>query len=238
MSKKNNLNSVKEAQKFKFSLHLTSPIITVTVGKTNTLYIHSHLLKNESERLLKDLEGGFKEGAESAIELEDEDPNLFGYFVEYLYRDCLILSQNVDHYSAYVTLARLYALGERLMAPKFQAYALWRFSHSLATHTLISEESICELLRIACTEITERAREDPMRSQIFWYVGFRISDLQKFDMFRQLLCEIEEAGKQICLWMNRSQPGKPAEPSELQYKRFAPESEFDLSIAEVMPGKQ
>lgn len=176
-----------------------------------------------------------KEASKKAIDLEDEDPNLFGYFAEYLYRDCSILSDDIDHYSKYVTLARLYAMGERLMAPKFQSYALGRFAQSLSYQTQISEESICDLVQTACLEITERVREDPMRSQIFWYAGSKITNLQKSDMFRQLLCDIPDSGRQLCLWMGRSQPGKPTMPSELQYQRFGPESEYDLqSVREAV----
>ncbi|KAF2254525.1 hypothetical protein BU26DRAFT_514416 [Trematosphaeria pertusa] len=160
-----------ESKKSKFSQFLTSSVIAVTVAKSKTFYLHSDLLTAESQRFSNSLTGKFMEAEASAIEIEDEDPDLFGFFVEYLYRDRSVLSREVQHYSEYVTLARLYAMGERLMAPKLQTYSLWRFAQSLASNTFISEESICELLRIACTEITERASEDPMRAQIFWYRG-------------------------------------------------------------------
>lgn len=160
------------------------------------------------------------------IEMEDEDPELFGFFVEYLYRDRSILSRQVQHSSEFVTLARLYAMGERLMAPKYQSYTLWRFTESLGTHTKISEESLCDLLHIACTEITERNREDPMRSHIFWYAGTKITNLQKLSIFRQMLGEVPHLGKHLCLWMNQSQPGKSSAPNEAQYQKFGPESEY------------
>ncbi|KAF2789769.1 hypothetical protein K505DRAFT_365307 [Melanomma pulvis-pyrius CBS 109.77] len=155
-----------EFGKLKFSQSLTSSTVAITVAKSRTFYLHSNLLTAESERFSKSLSGKFKEAEENAIHLEDEDPNLFGFFVEYLYRNrpC-----EVKHNSAYVTLARLYALGERIMAPNFQSHCLWRFTQSLGTNSDISGESICELLRIACTEITERPKEDPMRVHIFWY---------------------------------------------------------------------
>jgi hypothetical protein len=86
-------------------------------------------------------------------------------------------------------------MGERLVAPRFQSYALWRFTESLSSHTTISDESICELLRVACTEITERAKEDPIRAHIFWYGGSRITNLQKFAMFRQVVVRHPGLGK-------------------------------------------
>jgi hypothetical protein len=215
---------------------LTSSVIAVTVAKSNTVYLHSSLLTAESQRFSNSLTGTFREAEEKAIKIEDEDPYLFGFFVEYLYRDHSILSREIQHYSEYVTLARLYAMGERLMAPKFQSYSLWRFAQSLGSNTFISEESVCELLRIACTEITERVREDPMRAQILWYGGIQITKLQKFDMFRQMLCTIPDLGKQLCVWVNQSQPKKPAMPNELQHQRFAPESEYGLQrVPETTP---
>lgn len=149
------------------SRFLTSSVVTVTVAKSRAFYLHFDLLIAESDRFFNSLTGKFKEAEEKAIELVDEDPELFGFFAEYLYRDRSILSREIQHYSEYVTLARLYAMGERLVAPKFKAYCLWRSVQSLSSDTFISDESVCELLRIACTEIAERAREDPMRAYIF-----------------------------------------------------------------------
>ncbi|USP79103.1 hypothetical protein yc1106_06377 [Curvularia clavata] len=217
-----------EAEKPKLSQLLTSPIITVTIAKSRTFYLHSGLLIAESDRFAKDLTGGFKEAEEKTIELEEEDPELFGFFVEYIYRDRSILSREIQHYTEYVTLARLYAMGERLLAPKFKAYSLWRFVQSLGTFTVISDESTCELLRIACMEITERVVEDPMRAHIFWYAGVKIANLQKSDMFRQLLCDIPDVGSHLCLWLGQNQPTRPDKPNELRYQKFAPESEYPL----------
>jgi hypothetical protein len=199
--------------------------VTVIVGKSKTFHLHFDLLVAESERFSTGLKGNFKEAQDYVMNVEDEDPEIFGFFVEYIYRDRSILSRSVAHYSEYVTIARLYAMGDRLMAPKFKAQCLWRFTASLDIYSVISEESICEMLRIACTEITERTKEDPMRSQIFWYAGSKLSVLQKASMYRQLVREEPEVG-QLCLWVNQSQPPKPAEPIENQYKKFETESEY------------
>ena len=213
------------------SRFLTSSVVTVTVAKSRAFYLHFDLLVAKSDRFSNSLTGRFKEAKEKAIELVDEDPELFGFFAEYLYRDRSILSREIQHYSEYVTLARLYAMGERLVAPKFKAYSLWRFVQSLSSDTFISNESVCELLRIACTEIAERAREDPMRAYIFWYAGAKISKLQKSDMFRQLLCDTPDLGRHLCLWIDKSKPAKADMPNELQYQKFAPESEYPLQDA-------
>jgi hypothetical protein len=196
------------------------------VGKSRRFFLHSDLLAIESEVFLKSLGGNFKEGSENTIEKADEDPDLFGFFVEYLYRDRSILSRQVEHHSELVTLARLYAMGERLMAPKFQTYVLWRFCESFSTRSVISDEYICDLLQIACTEITERVRENPLRSQIFWYAGNKITNLQKFSRFHQLLSDLPDLGKHLCLWVSKEQPKPAAIPNDHQYQRFGSESEY------------
>ncbi|KAB2102961.1 hypothetical protein AG0111_0g8746 [Alternaria gaisen] len=226
-----------EIEKPKFSQFLASSVITVTVAKSRAFYLHFDLLISESDSFSNSLTGRFKEAEEKAIELVDEDPELFGFFVEYLYRDRSILSREIQHYSEYVTLARLYAMGERLMAPKFKAYSFCRFAESLRSDTFISDESVCELLRIACTEIAERVREDPMRAHIFWYAGTKITKLQKSGMFRQLLCDTPDLGRCLCLWIDKDRPTKADMPNELRYEKFAPESEYPLQGASEATSK-
>ena len=213
----------------KLGRFLTSPIVSIFVGNRRTFLLHSGLLSGESEKLYNSLKGDFMEAENWKINLRDEDPELFGYFVEYLYRDCSLLSRNVANYSEYITVARLYALGERLGAVKFQSITLRRFTASLNNSSQIPELSICDLLEIACTTITARVTEDPMRAQIFWYASSRISQLQKFDTFRQMLKELSELGACLCMWLNQQQPTKPAESSQT---RFEPESEYSLEDSE------
>jgi hypothetical protein len=116
---------------------LSSKIQTVTVGKSKKFFLHCDVVSIESEVFSKAMTGNFKEAREYIVEKDGEDPDLFGFFVEYLYRDQSILSRQVQHYSEFVTLARLYAMGERLLASKFQSYVLWRFCESLGTGTHI-----------------------------------------------------------------------------------------------------
>lgn len=197
------------------------------VGKARKFYLHADILTTESEAFLKNLTGGFKEAQTNAIDL-DEDPELFGFFVEYMYRNRSILSREIGHYAEYATLARMYAMGERLMAPRFQSYALWRFTESFSSDTEISDDVLCDLVQIACTEITERASEDPMRSQIFWYGASKIQKLQQCPMFQQVLGEVTDLGKHLCLWIGKAQPNRTPMPNDVQVEKFRPESEYSL----------
>ena len=85
------------------------------VGEENskTFLLHSELLAHESDRLAKDVKGGFNEESNRRISLQEEDLELFGYFVEYLYRSEW-LKEQIQRDSDYIILARLYTLGERL----------------------------------------------------------------------------------------------------------------------------
>jgi hypothetical protein len=103
---------------------LSSKILTVTVRRTKTFFLHRDLISIKLEVFSKAITSSFKEAKEYIIEKDEEDPDLFGFFVEYLYRDQSILSRKVQHYSEFITLARLYAIGERLLAPKFQSCVL------------------------------------------------------------------------------------------------------------------
>ena len=69
-----------------------SPIISVCVGNSKIFLLQSAFLIAELDLFSKALHGEFKEATKRRIELENEDPELFGHFVEYLYRDCFILS--------------------------------------------------------------------------------------------------------------------------------------------------
>jgi hypothetical protein len=113
-----------------------------------------------------------------------------------------------------------------------------QFTESLATRPSMPDESVCELLRIACMEVTERLRDDPMRAQIFWYASTRLANLQRVDLFRQLLCDVPDLGKQLCLWTHQNQPEKATKPNDLLYKRLAPESEYTLDTAHLAKGSQ
>jgi hypothetical protein len=199
------------------------------VGEENpkTFLLHSELLTHESDRLAKDVNGGFNEESKRRISLDEEDSELFGYFVEYLYRSGWLAEGEIRRDTDYIILARLYALGERLQAHKFQLAALRKFTPSFGRKISLSDQCICDLLDIACAELPERIVEDPMRAQIFWYAASRLTHLQDYDYFLRLLQMHKELGRYLCTRAGngtQSQPPGPPEPPEPQHMRFRPES--------------
>ncbi|KAL9591265.1 MAG: hypothetical protein Q9179_007897 [Wetmoreana sp. 5 TL-2023] len=205
---------------------LTSPVFSVVAGEENakTFLLHSELLAHESDRLAMDVKNGFHEGSSTSILLHEEDSELFGYFVEYLYRGEWIAEEQVRRESDYIVLARLYTLGERLQAHKFQFATLRKFTSSFGSQTSLSDQSVCELLDIACTELPERIHEDPLRAQIFWYAASQLTRLQSYDFFLQLLDMHKDLGKYLCTRAGNSSNAKPTRPSEPLPVRFGPEN--------------
>lgn len=194
--------------------------------KPKIFLLHSELLAYESDRLAKDVKGGFGEQSDKRILLDEEDPELFGYFVEYLYRSEWLASEKTSRNSDYIVLARLYALGERLQAHKLQFAVLRKFTLFFTNQTSLSDHAICDLLEIACTELPERVDEDPMRAQIFWYAAARLTQLQTYDYFLRLLETYTDLGRYLCTRAGNglgSQPSKPTNPLPL---KFRPESAY------------
>lgn len=208
--------------------YLTSPIFSVVVDKENakTFLLHSALLVDESDRLAKDVKGGFSEGASKRIVLEEEDSELFGYFVEYLYRSESIMStvENVKRESDYIILARLYALAERLQAHKFQHAILRKFTSNFSSSTTIPDQGVCDLLDIVCTELPDKIEEDPLRVQVFWFAAYNLTQLQKYDYFLRLLGTHQDLGRYLCKRAGGGTSSQPRKPSEPLPVRFKPES--------------
>ena len=198
----------------------------MVVGGENakTFRLHSELLAHESDRLAKDVKGGFGEQSSKSILLDEEDPDLFGYFVEYMYRGTWLEEQETLRESDYIILARLYALAERLQASKLQYAALRKFASSLTYKTSFSDQCICELLDIACAELPERVDEDPLRKQIFWYAASRLTQLQDYDYFLRLLESHKDLGKNMCIRASDGSDRQPQKPAAPLPRRFKPES--------------
>ena len=81
----------------------------------------------------------------------------------------------------------------------FQFATLRKFTASFTSRTTIADQGVCDLLEIACAELPERVDEDPLRAQIFWYAASRLTMLQDYDYFLQLLEIHKELGKYLCI---------------------------------------
>lgn len=180
--------------------------------------------------MAQDVNGGFAENSSKKALLDEEDPELFGYFVEYLYRGDWLVKEGFERDSDYVVLARLYALGERLQARRLQLAILRKFILSFGAKTFLPDQCICDLLDVACTELPDRLVEDPLRAQIFWYTASQLGRLQGYDYFRHLLETNKDLGKHLCVWAGNTSKEQPGKTSGKLPPRFKPESIYSDSF--------
>ncbi|GIZ37636.1 hypothetical protein CKM354_000107800 [Cercospora kikuchii] len=114
---------------------ITSNIVTVTVGKgkeTETFQLHDFQLKENSKFSEAALNGQWKEGREKKINLPDDEPDIFGAYVEYLFSGKIATATEKaavdltrdDAGLEYTCQAKLYVLGEKLLDDKFCDCAL------------------------------------------------------------------------------------------------------------------
>lgn len=239
---------------------LTSPIFAIHVGSgTNrrTFRLHSALLAKESQRLSASINNDSKEAAERTIDLDEEDLELFGYFVSYLYtsigRWCSLpegsgpaVSSRCNNcgYSGYITrtggsvtkhsadytiLARLYTLGDRMSAYTFQQTVLADFMSTFNSSLSLPDHDICNHLEIATTELPDQTREDPLSIQIFWYAACRLESLRNFQRFWTMLDSLSDMSKHLCQRARNSTATQPSHDDEkaMLENRFKKESVFE-----------
>ncbi|KAK8197017.1 uncharacterized protein BKA78DRAFT_70600 [Phyllosticta capitalensis] len=199
---------------------LTSQPIEVEVGNApkETFLIHKSLLCMESEkyRALLQGTGDWKEKSENKITIVDEDPKLFRSYAKYLYYDDWTY-QNDDEESCIVHLARLYCLGDRLVAKRFQESILWRFDLELnyAFVENVSDDDLCGILEVAFSELPERPDVDPLQRKVARLGASRLFDLQKYPRFKdELSKDVPEITRRMCLCM------APMELRDLEKERL------------------
>ena len=169
---------------------LTSPPIQVVVGEFNpkTYHLHEDLVCQASASLAAIFaDQDSQEALERRVVLQYEDPDLFALFIEWLYSEEMasIAFSDVKDPSQYLILARLYLMGQRLEARRFQ--------HVICkgiTSTFGRRYIPCELLFVAHTELAGLPDGDPLRQQIFYHAErcASVSDRSPaFDGIRRIL---------------------------------------------------
>jgi hypothetical protein len=227
------------------SRSLTSPIVTIQVGapEPTAFNLHKSLVCKESLLLSKTFDGAFKEAVEQRCTLSEEDPQLFGYFVEYLYRegwlhehgtDANLNNKNFNNKNFNNTnfrntdplvLVRLYTMGDRLMAKGVQDASLRKLAAILARTEDLPEQDICDLLETTYTELPDSTvGEDPLQAQVLWYAAARMLKLQKLNRFPKLLRDHPQLAVRLCMRAGNAASAQPEIPGFLDDRRFKPES--------------
>ncbi|KAI1905823.1 hypothetical protein LOZ65_006922, partial [Ophidiomyces ophidiicola] len=177
----------------KFSEDLGSPTIPVSVSHTASaspqiFYLHLRLLTRASTYFEKALESNrFAEGQEQKVDLKEVDPDIFGFFVEWLYRDRWEhqAEPSALHETAIPLFTRVYALGQRLLCPLMEEAAariVYKSCDALGNN--ISDTVVCDLLELSESELPS---EDTLSDRILWLAVERLEKLQKFDRFNSLI---------------------------------------------------
>jgi hypothetical protein len=201
--------------------------VPIHVGseRSRTFQVHKSLVRSESEYFGRALGTGLRETAEQKCALLEEDPQLFGYFVEYLYRETWLYDTGESiHYSNLFILATLYAQGERLLASNFQNAISHKFTINLSKAQELPEGDICDLLPVCSTELPVLEHEDPLQAQIFCYAASRLSKLQKFDPFVVLLQQHPYVGVKICMRTGNDTSRQPELAKNMNSPMFRTES--------------
>jgi hypothetical protein len=209
---------------------LTSPIVTVQVGKEEPMAFNLYrgLVCNESARFAKTSQSAFKEASEQECTLPEEDPRLFGYFVEYVYREGRFHENNKNtnhfHCPKILTLARLYTMRDRFLAKAFHDLTLLKLGSALSSGPYLSDQDICELLEIAGAELPDLPEGNPLQAQILWYAAGRISRLQRFDRFPESLREHPQLGVKLYMRAGSGSTSQPKLPQTYDPSRSKPET--------------
>ncbi|KAF7512840.1 hypothetical protein GJ744_011943 [Endocarpon pusillum] len=208
-------------------ISLTFPIVTIRVGSENPVAFNLHraLVCRESARLSKTFQGAFKESAEQECTLSEEDPRIFGYFVEYMYREGWLHDEKSSvHQSELSTLARLYTMGDRLIAKGLQDLALRKIALTLDKTRDLPDQEVCDFLEVAGAEIPDTPNDDALQAQVLWYAASRLQKLQDFNRFHELLRQYPHLAVKLCMLAGTKTNTQPKLPGISDDKRFKPES--------------
>lgn len=155
--------------------------IEVGTEKTQIFYVHEDLLCAESDVHKAELQN-VKEKGDGKIFIMDEDPELYRSFVSYLYRDEFGTTE-IDDGSDLVLLARLYCMGHRSLAGRFQQAVFCEFRRKIEEGAEISVNNLCNLLDVVFTELLEQGYGGKLETSVIRMATFRLDDLQKNDKF-------------------------------------------------------
>ncbi|OJD10586.1 hypothetical protein AJ78_08446 [Emergomyces pasteurianus Ep9510] len=192
----------------KFSRCIQSPTVPVIVGHElpdppQTFYLHSGLLSKASSYFRAALKPDqFVEGQKWKVELDDVNPDIFGFFVEWLYRDGWGNLSEIPqlHETTVPLFVRVYALGERLFCPRMQDAAADIVYRSLdEMGSSYSDTVVCDLVEITESELGSRTSDDPLGDRILWLAVGRLEKLQEFDRFTALVQEHDQLATHICM---------------------------------------
>ena len=132
----------------------TSPPVTITVDEPpnqRTFYVNSALLIHASQYFRTALKSNFKEGETQICRLEEDNADAFDLFVQYLhstdYDVTLAFSKEEGGTGPmyYRMQAAAYALGNKLVAPKFKRLVLCKLAMAMGPGKTINMKCVVDM---------------------------------------------------------------------------------------------
>ncbi|KAJ4291018.1 hypothetical protein N0V90_010214 [Kalmusia sp. IMI 367209] len=104
----------------KISKQLSGKVLTVAVGeseKKHDFVVHEELICESSEFFRKAMSGSWKESEDRVISLREDDPEIFGVYLQavYKFKNGHIVIDNWDNHYSMVVWAQVFVLAEKLM---------------------------------------------------------------------------------------------------------------------------
>ncbi|SMQ49011.1 unnamed protein product [Zymoseptoria tritici ST99CH_3D7] len=107
----------------------SGPLVTFKVGAQSdaiaTFTVHENLIRDGHDFFHAAMDKRWKEGQRHEIELPDDQPEVIGSFIEWLYTEKIAVTsthllQNEDSDKQYIRLAHLYVFGEKVQSVAFR----------------------------------------------------------------------------------------------------------------------
>ena len=133
-----------------FHLSRTITIIVGTGAEQKTFDVHEQLLTENSEYFKSAMQSNLAEAQSRLFRLDEDDADAFQLFVEYLYN---IVEEERDWQGRLCDCAEAFALGDKLLAPKFMCRV---YSWALCTLSRKQKDRV-RLLEVPISSVLEAA---------------------------------------------------------------------------------
>ena len=172
--------------KLNFHESLPIPLFVGEGDQQRVFYVHETLLTTVSEYFRTALQGNFIEGQEKICRFPEDNVPAFYAFVQFLYKGtykCSTAHPDGNQQSWFRLHARCFALGNKLVAPSFKKYVVYRCASVLASGRCPETPTIPTMLAMADDIYSGTLPEDghDMRDLLAEYCASRFGRVKRED---------------------------------------------------------
>jgi hypothetical protein len=159
-----------------------TPSVPITVGsedRQKTFYVHKDQLVHKSAYFRTSLESEFVEGRTQQVLLDQDDPDVFDIFVQWIYQGDYDVQMAIPKEKGgtedtwYEFHARAYSLGNRLVAPDFKKMIAKKLATALERYDDLAMALVIKMAEIIYDGTSSEDGVE-MRSLLAMYCGSRI----------------------------------------------------------------